>query len=119
MHHPSRPTPQIFGLTRLIADSSRARSLIRSVRCSCVIRPPFARRAPGERLEHRKAGAPPADFDVSFPRRLVDFDSGVPLRDGVCRTKGQPGVVVTWNVASPRSVQDGFLPISGVWLQGL
>jgi hypothetical protein len=56
--------------------------MIRAVRCSCVIRPSFARHAPRDRLEHREAGAPPADFDVSFPRRLVDVDDQALLSAG-------------------------------------
>ena len=55
-------------------DSSFASALIRSVRCSWVIRRPFARHTAGDCFEHCTAGAPAADFDVSFPRRLVDFD---------------------------------------------
>jgi hypothetical protein len=60
------------------ADNSRASVMIRFSRCSCVIHPPFARHPPSERREHLAGDASSADFDMSFPRRLVDFDDQAP-----------------------------------------
>jgi hypothetical protein len=55
-------------------DSSRVNALIRSVRCSCVIHPPFACHAAGDRFEHGARDASPADLDMNFARRIVSFD---------------------------------------------
>jgi hypothetical protein len=54
--------------------SSQANVLIRAVRCSCVIHPPFARHAARDRFEHRAGDTSPADFDMNFVRRIVRFD---------------------------------------------
>jgi hypothetical protein len=48
--------------------------MIRFSRCSCVIHPPFARHAPGDRREHLAGDASPADFDPNLARRIVSFD---------------------------------------------
>jgi hypothetical protein len=66
-------------------DSSRVNVLIRAVRCSCVIHPPFARHAAGDRFEHRGGDASSADFDVNLARRIVSFDDEalLPARDGL------------------------------------
>jgi hypothetical protein len=55
-------------------ESSRVNILIRAVLCSCVIHPPFACHAAGDRFEHRAGDASPADLDVYFARRIVSFD---------------------------------------------
>jgi hypothetical protein len=54
--------------------SSRVRSWIRLVRCSCVIDPPFAHDAASDRFEHRSGDASPADFDMNLARPIVGFD---------------------------------------------
>jgi hypothetical protein len=65
--------------------NSRVNVLIRAVRCSCVIHPPFARHAPGDRREHRAGDASSADFDANLARRIVSFDDEAlfPARDGL------------------------------------
>jgi hypothetical protein len=66
-------------------DSSRVSVLIRSVRCSCVIRPPFARHAAGERCEYLAGDASPADLNTNLARWVVLFDDEALLsaRDGL------------------------------------
>jgi hypothetical protein len=66
-------------------DSSRVNVLIRSVRCSCVIRPPFGHHPAGDRFEHRDGRTSSTDFDMNLARRIVFFDDEalLPARDGL------------------------------------
>jgi hypothetical protein len=71
-------------------DSSRARSLIRSIRCVRVMYPPFARHAAGDRREHRAGNASSADFNTNLARRIVGFDAEA-LRSATNRLAAQGG----------------------------
>jgi hypothetical protein len=66
-------------------DNSRANVMIRFSRCSCVIYPPFARHAPGDRRKHLAGDAFSADFNPNLAWRIVSFDDQalLPARDGL------------------------------------
>jgi hypothetical protein len=84
-------------------DSSRVSAVIRAVRCSCVIQPPFARHAAGDRLEHCAGDASRADFNTNLAWRIVGFEDEAlfPARDGLATQRAAAwAVIVIANVAS-------------------